>query len=325
MTTFTHVVAAVLEDAAGRVLLARRPDHLRHGGLWEFPGGKVEPEESPYAALVRELEEELGVRVGSAEPLIRIPYPYECGPVLLDVWRVGAFAGEPVAQEGQRLEWAAREALAGYAYPEANRGVVAALRLPSHYLITPEPGPEPRWPTFLEALDAALADGIRLVQLRAKALAGSELDRLAGAVVERCRRAGARVLVNGPPELAERTGADGLHLSGSRLRGLRRRPLGADRWLAASCHDAEELALACRLPVDFAVVSPVRPTPSHPGAPVLGWDGFRALTDSSTVPVYALGGVGPADVDHVRACGGQGIAAIRALWPERPAGGPDAG
>ena len=325
MTTFTHVVAGVLEDRDGRILLARRPGHLRHGGLWEFPGGKVEPGESSYAALARELEEELGVRVDAAAPLIRVPFRYECGPVLLDVWRVTAFTGEPAGREGQALEWAARADLPGYDYPEANRGVVAALRLPSQYLITPEPGPDTEWPAFLEGVEKAVAAGVRLVQLRAKALGEAELTRLGREVVARCRTAGAQVLVNGPPALVERTGADGIHLSGERLRACDGRPLGREYWVAASCHGADELASACRLPVDFAVVSPVRPTASHPDAPVLGWAGFRGLAESSTVPIYALGGVGPADVAQARACGGQGVAAIRALWPVSAAGNPEPG
>lgn len=285
----------------------------------------MEPGESTRAALVRELDEELGVRVDAAAPLIRVPFPYECGAVLLDVWRVTAFSGEPVGREGQTLEWAARADLPGYDYPEANRGVVAALRLPPHYLITPEPGPAAAWPAFLARVDAALAAGVRLVQLRAKGLAEAQLVRLTRQLIARCRAVGAQVLLNGPPALVEPAGADGVHLSGERLRACDGRPLGREYWVAASCHGADDLALACRLPVDFAVVSPVRPTASHPGAVTLGWRGFRELAESSTVPVYALGGVGPADVSEAQACGGQGIAAIRALWPGPVAGGPAPG
>jgi 8-oxo-dGTP diphosphatase len=84
--------------------------------------------------------------------------------------------------------------------------------------------------------------------------------------------------------------------------------------LSASVHDRRELMMARDAGVDFALIAPVMPTASHPGAPVLGWDGFAALAALATMPVYALGGVAPADVARAWACGGQGVAAIRALW-----------
>jgi 8-oxo-dGTP diphosphatase len=102
-----HVVAGVLLDAAGRVLLAQRPPGKHLAGLWEFPGGKLEPGESPAHGLARELHEELDVQVDPAHaaPLIQVPWSYGERALLLDAWRVGRWRGTPRSMEGQALQW----------------------------------------------------------------------------------------------------------------------------------------------------------------------------------------------------------------------------
>ncbi|MDD3449174.1 MAG: Nudix family hydrolase [Gammaproteobacteria bacterium] len=311
-TDWLRVVAAAVFDDAGRVLLARRPAHLHQGGLWEFPGGKVEPGESLEQALARELQEELGILPRRSRPLIRIRHAYPDRRVELDVWRVDAFSGEPHGREGQPVEWVAPEELPEREFPAANRPIVNAVRLPDRYLVTGEPAGDPR--RFLDRLEQALVGGVRLVQLRAKELPEAEYLRLAGQALERCRGFGARLLLNAPSGWVERVGADGVHLDGRRLARLERRPLGARYWVGASCHDARELARAEAIGCDFAVLSPVLPTASHPGAAALGWEGFAELADAARIPVYALGGVGPADIPRAHGLYAQGIAAIRALW-----------
>ena len=100
-----HVAVAAIVNDAQQVLLARRPEHTHQGGLWEFPGGKCEPGEAVEAALEREIYEELGIRTGVCRPLIRVPHRYTDRSVLLDVWRVDAFEGQPYGREGQAVEW----------------------------------------------------------------------------------------------------------------------------------------------------------------------------------------------------------------------------
>lgn len=307
-----HVAAAAVFNERGEVLLARRPDHLHQGGLWEFPGGKVEAGEAVEQALARELREELGIEVEQARPLIRIAHDYPDRRVLLDVWRVERFHGEPHGREGQPLAWVMPDALPVYEFPAANRPIVTAVRLPSHYLITPEPAHDSE--RFVSALEQSLQAGIRLVQLRSKSLSAADYQALAREVLALCRRYGARLLLNADPEWALQLGADGVHLTSARLLALRSRPLGRDRWVVASCHNAMEVEHAGRIGVDFVVAGPVMPTTSHPGAPTLGWTGLRQLTELSIVPVYALGGMGPPDLARAFAHGAQGIAAISALW-----------
>ena len=306
-----HVVAGVIRNRQGNILLARRAPGRHQGGRWEFPGGKVEAGESAQEALARELREELGLQAEQMRPLIRIPYDYPDRRILLDVWEVLRWSGRPEGREGQPIRWVAEEELDYHPLPEANRPVVTACRLPGRYLITPEPE---NAEAFLNLLELTLVHrDIRLVQLRARRLPYRELEALVPKVKACCEAHGASLLLNRHLELAERYRL-GVHLSAEQLGILTRRPLAGNRWVAASCHDARSLALATGIGADFAVLSPVLATASHPGAEPLGWDQFEALVRKATLPVYALGGMEERHFPAARAHGAQGIAAIRGLW-----------
>jgi 8-oxo-dGTP diphosphatase len=125
-----HVVAGAITDAEGRVLIAQRPRGRHLAGRWEFPGGKLAAGEEPYAGLQRELAEELGVAVRAARPLIRLRHTYPDRRVLLDVWQVTDYEGEPQALESQALAWARPDELPQHDLLEADRAIVTALRLP---------------------------------------------------------------------------------------------------------------------------------------------------------------------------------------------------
>ncbi len=311
-----HVVAAVIADVRGRILLARRTDGRDLAGLWEFPGGKREPGESPEAALVRELQEELGITVQVGARLISVPQQYPDKRLTLDVRHVTAWQGTPRGVEGQALAWVAPAKLVRYPMPPADRPVVAALLQSDHYLVTPEPGADRAG--WLASLSQALASGIRRVQLRARSPESQPGWRgLAADAVALCRKARAEVLVNGDIGLARELGI-GVHLRASQLAGLSARPLAAGQLVSASCHDADELQLAQALGCDFAVLGSVLATATHPGGELLGWDGFAALRESVSLPLYAIGGLAPPDLAHARQHGAQGIAAIRAFWPSLP-------
>ena len=100
-----HVAVGIILNDRGEVLVALRPIAAHQGGLWEFPGGKVEADESVQQALGRELEEEIGIRVQSCTPFMQIRHDYGDKSVLLDVWSIGSFSGEPIGREGQRVLW----------------------------------------------------------------------------------------------------------------------------------------------------------------------------------------------------------------------------
>lgn len=305
-----HVVAGVLADAEGRVLLAQRPPGRHLAGLWEFPGGKVEPGESAHAALARELREELGIAATAFAPLIAVPWRYPEKTIRLEALRVVGWEGEPHPHDAEALRWVPPREIDPATMPPADRPLLAALRLPAHYLITPADADPARLPALF---DAALARGERLFQLRLPNLARDALRPLAQALAARCRAAGADLLVNADIELARELGV-GVHLRAAQLATFESRPLPAGSWVAASCHDAVELARAAELGADFATLSPLRSTASHPGALALGWARFAALVEASALPVYALGGVGPEDLALSRVAGAQGVAGIGAFW-----------
>jgi 8-oxo-dGTP diphosphatase len=303
-----EVVAAVIADARGRVLLARRTEGRDLAGLWEFPGGKREPGETPEAALARELHEELGIVAEVGPPLIAVPHSYPHKRLRLDVRRVDAWKGTPKGLDAQALAWVPPHKLASYAMPAADRPVVAALLQPDRYPVSPDPGADGAgWLRMLERLLAR--GGIRRLQLR------SVPPALVREATMLCRAADVEVLVNGDVALARELRV-GVHLKAAQLAALVQRPLPATLPVAASCHGIDDLRHAERLRCDFAVLGPLGPTPTHPGVKGLGWQAFAALREQTTIPLYAIGGLGPADLPIARAHGAQGIAAIRGLWAD---------
>lgn len=309
-----HVAAAVIRGTDGRVLIARRADSQHQGGLWEFPGGKVEEGEAVQAALARELQEELGIVLSAACPLIKVKHDYPDKQVLLDVWEVSAFTGEPHGAEGQPLAWVAPRELAQYDFPAANRPIVAAARLPGEYLITPD-GLE--MPQLLRGMQKAIAGGVKLVQLRAPNMYDPQYRDLAVDAVGLCAGK-AQLMLKGPLEWLGDFPAAGWHLTSTQLRkyASKGRPFPENRWLAASCHNAEELALAEQMGVDFVTLSPVQATQSHPDTAPLGWEQVTQLIEGFNRPVFLLGGVGAAERERAWQSGAQGVAGIRAFWPE---------
>lgn len=305
-----HVMAAVIRDPQGRILIAKRPDHTHLGGLWEFPGGKLEAGEQRFDGLRRELQEELGVTVTAARPLLDIRHDYPDKSVRLDVWLVTGFSGEAHGAEGQPVRWVAPAELNDYSFPAANTPIVTAAQLPERYLITPEHLSDAE---LISGLGRACASGISMVQLRQPQLSEpayqARVARMQAQFSDQLQwlMKGAKTP---PPGV-------GWHLTSRQLRDWAANSLTkpADlKLLAASCHNAEELAMASQIGADFVTLSPVQSTQSHPDAPPLGWDAAKALIESVNIPVYLLGGLGPEDLPGAFEVGAQGIAGIRQLW-----------
>jgi 8-oxo-dGTP diphosphatase len=303
------VAVAVLIRPDGRVLLARRPPSKVYPGYWEFPGGKVESGESVAAALAREIREELGVEVGLVHPWITRVFVYAHATVRLHFHRVYTWRGEPRALEHQAIAWQRPEAPELTPMLPANGPVLRALSLPDEYAITRADLGEK---VFLSRLEARLRNGLRLVQVREKRLAPEALEVFAGRVLALAHAHGAKVLVNHDAGLARRIGADGVHLTAAQLMGAAARPEAP--WCGASCHSPEELHRAEALGVDFAVLGPVRATPSHPDSIPMGWERFREIVAGTSIPVYALGGMRPHDLEQARRCGAHGLAMVRGAW-----------
>lgn len=304
-----HVAVAVIRDPAGRVLCSQRLPHQHLAGLWEFPGGKLEPGETLADGLRREIDEELGIRAGALAPLLRVEHRYPEKTVLLDVWRVLDWAGAPQGREGQPLRWLLPEHMQAAEFPAADVPIIAALRLPSRYFITPELVDERACADYAARMRAVDA---YLIQVRLKntpALALPLLTALRGAVPA------ARILVNSDTlaQLGEAAASrfDGIHLTSGQLAAAAPGPGALVR--AASCHNAAELARAFALNLDFVTVSPVQATASHLEAEPLGWARFAELAAGAGLPVYALGGLGKDDIAAAVSAGAIGVAGISRL------------
>jgi 8-oxo-dGTP diphosphatase len=308
-----HVVAGILRDHDGRVLVAERPAGKHLAGLWEFPGGKSDPGEAPLDALRRELAEEIGIEVESARPLISVPWTYPEKRIVLDAWLVDAYTGTPHARETQALQWMPLDALRTLPMPPADVPIVNALRLPDRYLITPSFAPHEAG-VLLDGIERECSAGSRLIQLRQPTWAPDEIARAAREANAICSRYGAELLLNASWVMAERLGLAGVHVPARVANALDLRPISRERWFAVSCHDAAEIRHATRIGADFVTLSPVAPTPSHPDAALLGWSAFAECAAEAAVPVYALGGLGAGDIAPAQGHGGQGVAAIRAFW-----------
>ena len=305
-----RVAAAVLLRPDGQVLLAQRPAGKPYAGYWEFPGGKLEPGESPRAALARELHEELGITVRRASPWLVQEFVYPHAHVELNFFRVFAWDGQLHGHDGQAFAWQVPGRWSVAPLLPANTRILAALDLPAVYGITCAEDTDED--AFLVRAERALADGLKLVQLRDKSWPHARRVALARKLVPLAHRHGARVLWNGTADDARAAGCDGVHWTADTLAAARARP--HDLLAAASCHTPDDVARAGALGLDFAVLGTVLPTPTHPVAVPLGWDGFAASVAGTRLPVYALGGLTSADLAQAIDRGAHGVALRRAAW-----------
>jgi len=291
-----EVAAAVIQRADGAFLLARRPAGKVYAGYWEFPGGKVEVGEQAAAALGRELHEELGIDVHRAWPWITRVFTYSHATVRLNFFRVTHWTGEPHPREDQAIAWQKLDAPMAAPMLPANAPVLASLALPWEYAITDAAR------FGIERIRERLGKGLKLLQVREPAMPDAERTRFTRQVISLAHRHGCKVLVKSPFP-----GADGLHFTAREFSSLQEKPKGG--LVAASCHTRAELERAMALELDFAVLGPVRDK-----ATAMGWAGFAELARGASLPVYAIGGLTPADLEDAWHAGAHGLAMIRGAW-----------
>jgi len=313
VSKIVHVVVAVIINEARQVLVSLRHQGAHLGGLWEFPGGKVEAGESALNALKREMHEELGISVFNACPYKKIKYQYPDISIMLDIWQVMAYTGKPQGAEGQIIKWQAIENLNINHFPQANVGLIQSLQLPDQYLIT---GHFENTQDFKLKLQQSLANGISLVQLRSKRSSQEEYKTLVKISSQLCQKYKAKLLLNTNIELFNEIGqmSQGLHLSSHLLNICKTRPVEEGVWLSVSCHTSADIEKAMQLQANIILLSPVKATTSHPGVKGIGWKAFAELVSEINIPVYALGGMLQMDLSDARSSGAQGIAAISSLW-----------
>ncbi|GHT87877.1 hypothetical protein AGMMS49960_02590 [Betaproteobacteria bacterium] len=328
MTEEVEVAAAVLLRGE-EFLLACRPEGKAYAGYWEFPGGKVEAGESVQDALVRELWEEMGIAITQATPWQTRRFVYPHARVCIHFWRVSAWKGEigvVAPLEHSAIAWQPLRGPVSVApLLPANTPILKALSLPAVMAIThaEAQGMEAE----LHRLRQGAQGGEVCIQLRDRGLAADARRRWAHEVAALAAAHADPVLVSedgagSGVALAGEIGAVGVHLTAAALGCCTARPDFS--WVGASCHTAEELERAETLGLDYAILGPVLPTPSHPEAAGIGWEGFARLVENRELPVFALGGQTRDTLASAQAHGAHGIAMLRGALQRGVGGGVEA-
>ena len=308
-----HVaLGVVLQD--NLVLVGRRNSKLHLGGYWEFPGGKVEEGETPRQAVVRELKEEVGliIKETDAAPLIEFEWFYDTQRYFFSVYTIKGYSSEPSSHFYQSLEWQAASELKASDFPPANSVIIKALSLPTRYLITPS---QLNLAMIEQGLNTAFQADISLAVFRSTELDSRTYIEYARRLLSQNPTFSNRLLIHNHPAQADALNTAGVQISAEHAKKYQCRPVSKGTLLAISCHNQAELEHACLLEADFALLGPVKATPSHPNNPALGWETFETLVKDLAMPVYAVGGLKVGDLADCRAHGAQGVAAIRGLWP----------
>ena len=316
------VAVGVILRQDGKVLLGDRPMEKPWPGWWELPGGKIEPGESVIEALRRELREELGISVTQARPWVTYIHHYPTTTVRLAFCQVTGWHGEPRGLEGQHLTWADPiMAPEQFKLLPATLPPLQWLQLPDLYLISSAGSPE-MFPDFMDKLRNSLAQGVRLVQWREPAWPdGPDTDSLHEAMREAlacCHAASARMLINSAHPKSWWQEADGVHLRALDARAFQQSAISplpdkTGKYIGVSAHDVDEVRIARELGADFAVLSPVLSTPSHPGQQGMGWETFARCLSDAGLPVYAMGGLSRSHLERAQSLGAHGVAGIRSL------------
>lgn len=305
-----NVAVGIIKNQHGEILISQRAKEVHQGGLWEFPGGKLEPGETTFQALKRELFEELGITILSATPFLEITHQYADVSVFLDIHVVDAFQGEPKGMEMQPIMWVPIANLNQYQFPVANQRIVDTLKLPNCYPIVDECLGNAE--AMLLHLNQLIHKGYTMIQLRAKSLQAVQFNDLAQQAIKICEENKVTIFINTSLDNALKLNVQAVHLSWNAFDGMSE-PVSDELAFGVSCHSLGQLEKACQGGALFAVLSPVKQTLTHVDCKALGWGGFGKLVESLPLPVYALGGVGPKDLEQADAEGAQGVSGIRAF------------
>lgn len=320
---YIRVAAGLIMDARGRILLGQRPDGKAWPGWWEFPGGKIEAGETVEQALVRELDEELGIQATRVYPWVVYVHEYPKTIVELAFCQVTSWKGEPHGRESQALDWVDPWSIrldesdhpiapGGGSLLPAATAPLRWLRLPTLYRISNIGHPD-NLDAWLAGLRHELQRGLRLVQFREPAWQGDSgsLHEALRQTLSLCRQHGARCLINSRHPHNWWGEADGVHLRAADAATILQQDTRPPGWLGVSAHDAQDLHCASQLQADFVVLGHVLPTSSHPDMPGMGWQQFRELAAGAGRPVFAIGGQSQDTFETARLHGAHGLAAMR--------------
>jgi len=313
MSQRTHVAVGVIYNATkDKVLISKRSDNQHLAGYWEFPGGKVECNENVSSALNRELFEELGIIVIKAEAYTSVSHDYADKKVFLDVWKVSEWRGQPESRENQEICWVSISELNKYKFPNANKYIIQSILLAPIYGISKESYED--YSHLYSVAEECFESGLKLFQLRLRKDKSKSFQKIVKTLSELASRYDVKLILNGLATDIDKYPVDGIHLNTSELTRHQNRPISEEHILGASCHNEEELIKAAEINVNYAFLSPVQHTASHPEAIAIGWERFGSLIDEMNFPIYALGGMLPKDLQVAKSNGAYGIAMIGAIW-----------
>ena len=302
-----QVAVGVIKNSTGDILISQRAKSAHQGGLWEFPGGKLEANETAQQALKRELQEELAIIVEHCQPLITINHDYSDLSVLLTVFLVDEFTGIAIGCENQAIKWVLATKLNQYSFPEANKAIIMAAQLPSYYPIINTNSLTECQQQLLHCIQQDYS----LVQLRAKQLSANDLQIFLAYAQPLCKQHQLRLLINSAMPVTD--GYPHRHLTSADLMALTQRPK-LSGLVAASCHNLIELKQAQLMDLDFAIIAPVLATTTHPDTLPLGWEIIKQWLKQVNIPVYTLGGMQLNHLNLTNSMGGQGISGIRVFY-----------
>lgn len=308
----TRVAAGILINDQGQFLLGSRPKGKPYAGYWEFPGGKLEENESAAEALSRELKEEMGIDVQNATPWITQRFNYPHADVELRFFKVTAWNGQLHGHEGQDLAWQTAGQLSVSPILPANGPILRSLALPTQISISnvAELGES----VFLKRLQQKWAQEAAWVLIREPQLTREEYTSLVQKALSIHKPHGGKIIIHRDIELARQLNINHVHLTSSQLSKLSERPTDMD-WVSTSTHQQTDLEKVDQLGLDFAFLGHVNSSQSHPNQLPLGWPEFARLCQLGwRFPIFAIGGQNSNTLTAAQLHGGHGVAILRAAW-----------
>jgi 8-oxo-dGTP diphosphatase len=312
----------LVRGAAQEILISKRKADVLEGGLWEFPGGKIEDGETSLDALARELTEEVGVLPSVAVPTFGYIYAHKQYDLKIFVYDVLKWSGNVYPREGQEILWVKDYELKNYGMPTANKPIKIAAILPHYSLVTaPFLGDDE---AYLKKIELCLMGGVRLIQFRPQTSDKVLLEEIAKKMSILCKKFHALVMLN-VAMLADQFHElvqyfDGVHFPSKELLRLSKRPVPSSILTSASCHNQKELLKAQDVGLDFVYLSPVLPPISHLAFDHLGWNRSADLARGAGLPVYGLGGMRASDVSTACGIGLHGISMVSEFWNSKDPG-----
>ncbi len=304
-----EVVAGAIRSDEGQILICLRPAHLEHGNLWELPGGKRKEGESRFRALRREVNEELGIEIISAVPLLRFAYRYPTKTIDFDVWEVSKWRGSARGCEGQKIAWVNSSELIHYAFPAANRTVVTALGLPRFACAIPDLRVSPA--QYLGSLEKWIDAGPCCVILNNQLVIGGYNKRVLTEIGRFLGRYDAKLIF----ELSREQDAKGTNAIDVKLLDSIRGHVDCDTLIGFSCSTSTELVQAEQAGAELLLIGPFRSNGFETLNDTFGWSAVQDLVNNTVLPAFTFGSfLEPQDIARAILSGCQGVVLPFEVW-----------